>query len=651
MLHRLTLVLALIFPACVVFAQDQRSIAPRPLTSALHAMERGDWTRAATLAVRDGSAAVKLIEWHRLRAGQGTASQVLQFLQENPDWPGLKRLRRENEALIAQSDVSRILTFYDEYMPQTGLGALSLVAALQEVSRQKEAGDVLKNAWLTMDLSKREHDLFIAFHNAGLKPHHNARLDMALWRGLQDVDYMLPLVSKPERRLAQAWLDVKNGVSGAEKRIKALPAKDRIHAGLAYAKFNRHISRGEGDAATRLILRQSAEAQGLGQPERWAGRRRIMARSNMQDGHPQLAYDLASSHQLSEGSTFANLEWLSGYIALKYLKKPMLALGHFQQFQTAVRSPISLGRAGYWIGRAHEAMNDPAAARAAYAGGAEHQTSFYGLLAAERADLPPDPELRAGSGVAWRKADFAKTEVFQAGVLALATGRRSLAEQFFVHLSEGLDAGDLTKLGAALQEFKEPHLQVMLGKAAARRGIILPEAYYARHPLADRDLPVPVELALSIARRESEFDPVVVSGAGAQGLMQILPGTAADVARDLGVDDHDPGQVLTDWRYNARLGSAFLAQLSKRFDGNIVMVAAGYNAGPTRPNQWVERFGDPRKGEVDIVDWIEHIPFRETRNYVMRVAESLPVYRARLGQDMHPVPFSEELVGSTLLNR
>ena len=160
--------------------------------------------------------------------------------------------------------------------------------------------------------------------------------------------------------------------------------------------------------------------------------------------------------------------------------------------------------------------------------------------------------------------------------------------------------------------------------------------------------PVATELALSIARRESEFDPRVVSGAGAQGLMQLMPATARLVARGMG-RDHDPAAVLNDWKYNATLGGAYLADLAAQFNGNVIMVAAGYNAGPGRPVRWIRENGNPLTGEIGIIDWIEHIPFNETRNYVMRVAESMPVYRARLGKPILPVPFSKELVGSSVL--
>ena len=314
----------------------------------------------------------------------------------------------------------------------------------------------------------------------------------------------------------------------------------------------------------------------------------------------------------------------------------------------AVATPISLGRAGYWMGRANEALGDEAAAQAAYAAGAKYQTSFYGLLAAERGNVPVDPDL-AGNGNAppWREAAFNRSSVFRAGVLLLASGEDNLAERFFTHLAESLDSIQINQLGDMLAEMDRPHIQVMLGKRAAQAGLEIHAPYYPLHSLAREVHPVPTELVLAIARRESEFNPSVVSGVGARGLMQVMPATAKEVADWIG-EPYSLTGLLDDPDYNARLGAAYLASLARQFDGNVVMIAAGYNAGPSRPVRWMQTYGDPRRGEVDVVDFIEFIPFRETQNYVMRVAESLPVYRARLGKNPHPVPFSQELTGSTL---
>ena len=233
-------------------------------------------------------------------------------------------------------------------------------------------------------------------------------------------------------------------------------------------------------------------------------------------------------------------------------------------------------------------------------------------------------------------------------MLLLAAGQDNLAERFFTHLTESLDRSQIGQLGDMLAEMGRPPIQVMVGKRAAQRGIEVPGPYYALHPLAEDPHPVPTELVLSIARRESEFNPEVVSGVGARGLMQVMPRTAQEVSGWIN-EPYSLSGLLSDPNYNARLGAAYLASLARQFDGNVVMMAAGYNAGPSRPVGWMQLYGDPRRGEIDVVDFIESIPFQETQNYVMRVAESLPVYRARLGKDPHPVPFSEELTGATLM--
>ena len=627
-------------------AEDEPTKPPRPLQSAFGFVADGHWTRAVEIAERDGSAAVAIINWLRLREGLANPKEVLVFLNDYPGWPGETRLRRANEEVMTHANFDDVLAFYDGYTPQTGVGVLNYARALTARGQVGEAEATLVLAWRTMDLTTAEHKAFVDAHADLLEPHHEARLEMALWRGLRDVKQMLPLVPKKTRKLAEARQNIENG-----KTIKdeALPDGGAENAGIAFARFVQLIKKDRDDTAIALILERSKIEGGLGEPQRWAGWRRFLARAKMREGETEIAYQLAAIHQLSEGSDYADLEWLSGYLALTYLDAPDVALDHFQRFRAAVVSPISLGRAGYWIGRAQEAAGDSEAAQLSFAFGAQYQTSFYGLLAAERAGLPTDPSL-AGTKPegTWRNAAFADSDQFKAGVLLLATGRLSLAEQFFVNLSRTLDADQLVLLGQALHDLQEPHLQVMIGKASARRGIVVPGPYYAIHPLEKMDLPIPKELALAIARRESEFDPGVVSGAGAQGLMQLMPGTASDVARDLGLK-HDRRKVLSDWSYNAQLGSEYLSQLARRFDGNVVLVAAGYNAGPGRPTRWIEQYGDPRRAGTDMVDWIEHIPFRETRNYVMRVAESLPVYRARLGKDPLPLPFSRELVGRTLL--
>ncbi len=644
-----TYIMALICLALPGGASEHAPQAPRPLASAFHAMQEDRWEVATKLAARDGPAAADLIEWYRLRSGRGTPQDILSFLRRNPDWPGLDYLRRRNEVRMIIASNEEILEFYNDHTPQTGIGALTNASALIAAGQTGDAEATIVMAWRTLDLTTDEHDALITAYGELLKPHHEARMHMAAWRGLKDVKDMMPLVSADLRKQIETRRSIENGRKALDKWIAGLPGPLRREPHVAYAEFNHLMSQRKTDKAIKLMLRQSGIDGGLGEPDRWANNRRSLARAQMRQGNHQLAYDLASTHQLTEGFRYSDLEWLSGYLALRFLDAPELALDHFQRFSAAVETPISLGRAGYWIGRAQDALGDTEAAQVAYTRGADHQTSFYGLLAAEKAGLPPDTTLDGTESFApWRDAEFANSTVNQAAILALATGRLNLAETFFVHLSTHQNREGLGQMTQMLEELEQPHLQIMLGKAAARRAIVLPAAYYALHPLARETLPVPTELALTIARRESEFDFDVVSGAGAQGLMQVMPGTAKEVAGDLGIE-YDRTRVMQDWRYNVKLGSTYLAQLADWLDGNPVLMAAGYNAGPGRARQWIETLGDPRDESIDVIDWIEHIPFRETRNYVMRVTESLPVYRARLGKAPLPVPFTEELTGTTFL--
>lgn len=626
--------------------------APRPLSSALEALQGGRWDRAQVLAMRDGPVAETLVEWYRLRAGRGSADEVLSFLATHPDWPGLERLRAQSIDAFDDASDAQILALYKGAASETGAGMLRHAAALIATGQVGEGEASVVQAWLTFDLSTEEHVAFLNAHGPLLVPHHDARMRMTLWRGLKDSALMLPMVSDEMRAIADIRLMAQEGRRGLEAQIASLPKALRDDPGLAYDQFSRFIKLDKPESAMDLMQSQSRIVGGLGEAWRWAGWRRDFSRRMMRGGDYARAYDLASHHQLDGGAAYADLEWLSGYLALRHLNDAELALDHFQRLRAAVETPISLGRAGYWIGRAQEALGDTEAAQIAYAQGAEHQTSFYGLLAAERAGLPFDTSLAGGEVFApWKQAAFVQAPLFQAATLLLRAGQLNLSEMFFMALADTLERPELGQLGAALEALEQPHLQVMLGKNAAQRGILLPRYYYALHPMTQLDLPVPMELALAIARRESEFDFRVASGAGAEGLMQLMPGTASDVARDLKLE-HESARVLTDWRYNALLGSTYLAQLARQFGGNVVMMSAGYNAGPRRPLRWMNDFGDPRAsaagGQLDMVDWIESLPFDETRNYVQRVAESLPIYRARLGKPAHPVPFSDELKGASI---
>ncbi len=641
----LTFVSALFLMAAPALADPARALA-----AGFAAMRAGDWEAAASAARPGGAVATDIIEWHRLRAGEGDLAAVRDFLDRRGDWPGLDWLVRRNEEAIARAPTAEALAFFEARSPRTPEGVLAQAAALTAGGRTGEAEAALVVAWRTLPMDQALQDTYLDRHRDLLRDHHEARLDQMIWqRDMPSARQMLPLVGEGWQALAQARIALHDQAAGVDALIAAVPEALQGDPGLAYERFVWRDRKGRDEDAIALLLYRSENPALLGQPRAWAPRRHDLARQMMRAGDGALAYRIASRHFLAEGSDFAELEWLSGYLALRYLDDPATALVHFQRFDGAVASPISKGRAGYWLGRAFEAMGDAGAAALAYRAGAEHQTSFYGLLAAERGGVAFDASLAGRDLPDWQTAAFTGSSVFEAGLLLLGAGELDLAERFLTHLAEDLDAAQAAQLGAMAVEMDRPHLGVMIGKRLAQSAIVVPAAYYPLHPIAEAGLPMHPEMILAIARRESEFDPSVVSGAGARGLMQVMPRTAEQVARQLGLSaEHSTDRLLTDPDYNAKLGAAYLEGLAETFGGNVVMMSAGYNAGRSRPEAWMAERGDPRQGRVDVVDWIEHVPFEETRNYIMRVAESLPVYRARLGLPPHPVPFSVELVGDTL---
>ncbi|MBS9715420.1 lytic transglycosylase domain-containing protein [Pseudohalocynthiibacter aestuariivivens] len=643
-MHQL-IVLLLLFCVSVSAVEAQTTEQGQAMASAMKEVRDDNWDEAVKLARPEGQVALDLVEWRRLRAGEGDFTDFQRFLTRRSDWPGLKRLRARGEISITDAiPTADVLAYFEDHPPQTGNGALQRGRAFREIGAQHDANDEAVIAWRSLSIEPSARTVLLQRYGHILGAHHEARLDMLLWRGLvSEAKAMFPLVSPGWRKLAEARLGLRADSNGVDGLIAAVPAALRNDPGLAYERFLWRAKKGRDEAAIEIALARSGSAVSLGEPERWGRYRRQMARQLMRDGQPRLAYRLASAHHLSEGRNYADLEWLSGFIALRKLDEPAQALEHFQNFQAAVFTPISLGRAGYWKGRAEEALGNTEAAQAAYAFGARYQTSFYGLLAAERAGRKMDAGLTgAESFPDWRNADFMQSSVIAAALLLLEAGEPDLAKRFFLHQAESLNRSELGQLADLALSLDAPHIALKIAKQAAQQGYMLPRSYYPLHPLRSEELPVAPELTLSIARRESEFNPVAVSGAGARGIMQLMPRTAQAMTSKLGLG-YNGDRLLTDWRYNSQLGSAYLALLIEEFGKSYVLVAAGYNAGPSRPRKWIERFGDPRNESVDAVDWIEHIPFDETRNYVMRVMESLPVYRARLTGQVQELTLSQEL--------
>jgi soluble lytic murein transglycosylase len=620
------------------------------LSRALAATSAGDWAEAAAIAERSGSAvAADIVLWTRLRDGAGDWEEYLDFLQRHPDWPGLAALRRAGERRMPSGlPPAEVFAFFGAELPRTGLGALRLSEALATSGREEEAVAEIRRAWRDYSMTSFERKAVLARWKKEVMPLNRERLDMLLWRGLTgEAEAMLPLVDPDWQRLAQARIATRLDAEGLQYLINTVPPALKDDPGLAYERYLYRVNKGRWQDAEDYILEVSRSAEALGRADLWMERRANLARQALEDGDIDGAYRIAARSFGSGGADHADAEWVAGFIALTRMDDPTTAIGHFRRFQSLVATPISLGRAGYWLGRAYEQAGDEMAATAAYLEGALHQTSFYGQLAAERLGGAPDPALAGGlTPPNWREAGFMQSSVVQAAFLLHLAGDDGRASQFFRHAAEGQPAEVRAGLAQMAIDLGEPAIGIRIAKDAAADGIIIPEQYYPVHRIAAQKWKVPTEYVMAIARQESELDAAAASGAGARGLMQLMPATAQRMAEAAGVP-YDYAKLTADPVYNARLGTEYLARMLDRYDGSFVLATAAYNAGPGRVDDWLEANGDPRTPETDAVAWIESIPFSETRNYVMRVLEGLHVYRSRLNGLPTPVQIAADLAAGS----
>ena len=638
----------LVLPFALAFAPPQaRADAAASMRSALSLADGQDWTGATNAARGAGSVGADIIEWERLRAGGGLLGDYEAFLQRRPDWPGLPLLKEKGEEAVARStSPERVVAYFGTGKPETSTGSLALIAALRAQNRAADAEAEAFRAWTELAFSPDAESQLLGMYGDMLKVADEVRLDRLLWQGrVSEAKRMLPRVSPGWRALAEARMALRADADGVDAKLTAIPATLQTNPGLAFERFDWRFRRDRTDDAAALVIDTSTSAASLGDPAAWAARRASLARALLREGKAQAAYKVAARHQLTGGGgEYADLEFLAGFIALRRLNDPETALSHFRHLREAVATPISVSRAHYWEGRALAAKGDKAGATAAYKVAAQFQTAYYGLLAAETLGQTLDASLLSSARPAdWRGASFAKSSVLDAAMLLSRAGDRTLSKRFFLQVGEKLNAKEMDQLSDLAFQMEEPHIALLIAKQAAERGVILPRAYFPVPDFVPGDLPVSRALALAISRRESEFDPAARSAANARGLMQVLPTTAQHIAPKAGLA-FDASR-LNEPGYNVRMGTAYLAQLVEQFGPSIALVASGYNAGPGRPKRWIGTFGDPRSPEVDVVDWVEMIPFTETRTYVMRVVESVVIYRAKLRGSVGPVRVTSELKG------
>lgn len=606
--------------------------------SAFEAADGGRWTLAFqhASAARDGTLA-EVLRWMHLREASNPYgfSDYVAFLNRNPNWPAQAQLQRRAEEVMAGASAAQVVAWFERYPPITGTGWMLHAEALMSLGRQQEAQSIARTAWRESSFGRADERRFLARFSSSLtREDHHARVDRLLWdRDTEAAQRLLTHVSDGTRALANARIALITQGPGVDSALARVPASLQNDPGLTYDRLRWRREKGMESRAAELL---SSPGVDQGRADLWWRERVILARAFMRDGNHRAAYRAAAGTGERRGGNYADGEWLAGWIALRFLNDAPTARQHFTRLYENVGTPISLSRAAYWAGRAEEATGNTAEARRWYALGAEHSTTYYGQLAAGRLvdpnaltfpDSPPVlPEDRAA---------LQNNPLLPVVSALAALGREDELRLFMTRLFQDAQTPGQQRLVAEQAlDLGRLELAVALSRRAAQAGVHLMEAGYPVPPLDRSGGVVPERaLVLSIIRQESNFHTNAISHAGAMGLMQVMPATARQVARQLG-ESHSDSRLTADPDYNMRLGSSYLAGLLDRFSGSYPLSIAAYNAGPGRPVEWLRRNGDPRQGGQDWVDWVESIPFYETRNYVQRVLEGVQVYRHRLGQEV-----------------
>ena len=605
------------------------------LRAGLAAARRGDVAGAqANRASLADTTARKLVLWAMIDAAPDRLAffELDQARRDLWGWPRQNGRQIAAEKLLETGGLGpqRTIDWFQGADPLSAQGAMALASAYRAVGRAADAKTLIRRVWTeSLFDADVQRAMLARFGDVLSQQDHTARMDMLLY-GPQGpaAREMLALLPANEQALAQARMAFRAGAANAGDMTAALSPGQANSPGLAFERARYYRSRGLDVMALDLVGRfppatRHAEGAKLIWQERWA-----LFNAAMRSQNYRAAYQAVNNHGLQPGGDFADAEFFAGWLALKKQGDAALADRHFERLQKAGSSPITLGRAFYWRGRAHEAMGDKAAAQGFYAQGGRFYTSFYGQLAAEKAGatefaLGADPVVTPAD-----RARFEGREQIQAARLLAEAGERDLFRAFVLAIDDTLPtAAECGLLVDLARGYGDQDLAMRVVRTAATRGFVLPERGYPVRTTPRNGSAEPA-MILAVVRQESGFDPRVRSGAGARGMMQLMPGTATIVARQQGVEYS--ASMLDDPEYNMRLGSAYLGQMIDTFSGSYLLAAAAYNAGPGRPAQWVTACGDPRSSSVDPADFIECIPFSETRNYVMRVMEGMNVYRARL---------------------
>lgn len=556
------------------------------------------------------------------------------FIRQNPTWPSITKLKTLAETIMpANISGQEVLSWYKDYPPQTGKGMSRYMDALIEQGRQNEAKKFLINWWANTLTSREEQKMMFQKYKPYLTIEaHKKRFDALLLDGRNDTARAIAdVLGQGYPELAAARIALAEQNKNASALVSRVPRNLQNDPGLLYERL-RWRRKNNLDAQAIEILNNAPNPAHIQNPESWWEERNIITRRLMEAGDFKAAYRLVNSHGLREGTPYAEAEWLAGWLALRFMNKPDEAYDHFSSMYEKVETPISKARGAYWIGRAADAQKQKDLAKSWYKKAAAYQTVYYGQLAGGILQMTDHlPKVAPPVLTDKDKKIYNSNDLIQAARLFHDAGLQQESGRFmecFLAADESPKAYRFSaEMAAQMGQYFDA---VRIAKKATQKGLFLTAQSYPTITKWVKQINT-VEWALvhAVIRQESMFDYNALSPAGARGLMQIMPATAREVSNKLKVN-HSDSWLTSRPDHNILLGTTYMSRLLSHFNDSYPLAIAAYNAGPGRVDQWIEKFGDPRTGEIDMVDWIELIPYSETRNYVQRVMEGVYVYRLRL---------------------
>ena len=582
----------------------------------------------------------KLVEWFILRHPETSTSfsRYAAFISANPDWPSIALLRKRAEAALWQDrssdparDAARIHEFTGN-QPATAKGKFAVARVLLAEGHRDDAARLAREAWRSDEFSETtETDVYQAFGDLLTRDDQRARMDRRIGaRDLAAARRAAKRLGSDELAIVKACSAVRGKDDKAKDTLDEVATEARQDLGFMLCRIQWLIAQNKIAEAALTTIAAPPDTMAQQDTDQWWRERRTLARKLLDQGKFQTAYDVIRPAAMPASEAYrADFHFMCGWIALRYLDDPATARSHFAEIDDGSANPIVLARANYWRGRVAEALGETAEMEVSYAAAARYPTAYYGQLARAKLGIGLG-ELRLPASAA--ESTAAMDERVRAADMLYEIGERDVVLYFVADLAEqSSDSGILRALGELTLRRNDARSMLQIGKPALARGLGLdhyafPTIGIPRHSPIAPD--IGRTMTYSVARTESAFDQRDKSSASAVGLMQVTPEAGRDTAKRFGVS-YDWDRLVSDPVYNTQMGAAELSALVSEYKGSEIMIFAGYNAGRGRVRDWVKAYGDPRAPNVDPVDWVERIPFSETRNYVQRVMENMQVYRMR----------------------